>query len=311
MANSTRLASPAAPNPTKSDPVLLAEFEVWHKGLRASSPHTITAYLSDLRSLSKTLAGKSLAEASWEDLSAHATRLQKEGLSSATRQRAHVSIKQFYRFLIEQGEVADDPSEFLEKPRASSPLPKILSEREVRSFLEAAAEGRGALALRDKAICETLYGTGVRQEELATMTLTALNLENEEVLISGKGGSPRILPLLGTFLQAIEEYVAESRPYLLGSSSQDHNFLWVSRTGMPIDRKTVVRVVAKVGAKAGLKVTPHMLRHSIAVHLLEKGVGLLDLKELLGHKTLKTTTIYARMSMRLVEQAYRQSHPRS
>ena len=295
----------------KCDSDLIAEFEVWLRTMRGSSSHTVTAYLSDLRSLRATLGGRGLMDATEQDLAAHQVRLRSEGLSSATRSRAHAAIRQFYAFLIECFELPVNPAQHLERPRRGSPLPKALTERQVRAFLDAAAEGNGPLAVRDKAVCEVLYGTGVRQGELVGMTLPNLDMERGEALIVGKGGVSRVLPLMGTFHEALAEYLDCAREPLGRGRGRAGSVVWLSRNGAPMDRKTVVRIVERVGERAGLQVTPHMLRHSIAVHLLERGADLMDLKTLLGHKRVETTTVYARMSRRAVHDAYHEAHPRS
>lgn len=295
----------------KSDSELVDDFEVWLRTMRGSSSHTVTAYLADLRSLSVTLGDKCLMDAAEEDLARHQVRLRSEGLSSATRVRAHAAIRQFYAFLVECHELPANPTKQLERPRRGSPLPKALSERQVRAFLDAAAEGSGPLAVRDKAVCEVLYGTGIRQVELVGMTLPHLDMDRGEMLVIGKGGVTRVLPLMGTFHEALAEYLDCAREQLECGRGRAGRAVWLSRNGSPMDRKTVVRIVGRVGERAGLEVTPHMLRHSIAVHLMERGADLMDLKTLLGHKRVNTTTVYARMSRRAVQDAYHEAHPRS
>ena len=295
----------------RSDSDLVAEFEVWLRTMRGSSSHTVTAYLSDLRALSATLGSKGLMNATEDDLAAHQARLRSEGLSSATRGRAHAAIRQFYAFLVECFDLPVNPAQRLERPRRGSPLPKALSERQVRAFLDAAAEKSGPLAVRDRAVCEMLYGTGMRQGELVAMTLPNLDMELGEVLVVGKGGVSRVLPLMGTFQEALAEYLYCARDALECGRGRAGSAVWLSRNGSPMDRKTVVRIVGRVGERAGLEVTPHMLRHSIAVHLLERGADLMDLKTLLGHKRVQTTTVYTRVSRRAVQDAYHEAHPRS
>ncbi|MEE8209241.1 MAG: site-specific tyrosine recombinase XerD [bacterium] len=238
------------------------------------------------------------------------SRLQAQGLSSRSLSRHLVSIRQFFRYLVDEKLRVDNPAEEIESPRLDKGLPRFLHEEEVRRLLEqpdpATPEG-----LRDLAMLELLYATGLRVSELVSVTLNDINLDRNFVRTMGKGKKERIVPLGDYASEAVRNYLEEGRGALLRGRSSPYCF--VSRRARPLSRQAFWKRLKTYARQAGLSrdVSPHHLRHSFATHLLERGADLRALQEMLGHANVATTEIYTHVLREKVRTLYDRYHPRA
>jgi integrase/recombinase XerD len=279
------------------------------KGL---AKNTVESYGRDLRKFSRFLQqkGRLLADVGPVDVREFVVRLDGERLQSRTIARHIVSLRQLFLHLQREGVAAANPTEHLESPRTWKVLPKFLSQSEVESLLEAPDEST-VLGRRDRAILEVLYGSGLRVSELASLRTTDVNLEAGTVRALGKGNKQRIVPLGKQAIAAVEAYNASARGRLLGSRQVP--WLFVSRRGSRLTRQSVWLLLERYGKQRGLRkrVTPHLLRHSFATHLLTRGADLRSLQLMLGHADISTTQIYTHVVTARLQEIYRQHHPRA
>jgi integrase/recombinase XerD len=224
--------------------------------------------------------------------------------------RALVAVRSFHRFCVDEGLVAVDPSEEVGGPRVPQGIPKALTEREVESLL-AAVTGTGPRPMRDRAMLETLYGGGIRIGELVALDVGDLDLVDGLVRVLGKGGKERVVPLGGQATAALGEYLANGRPSLHGMRATDAVFL--NSRGGRITRQGCWKIVRATGARVGLadRLSPHVLRHSCATHMLERGADIRVVQELLGHASLSTTQVYTKVSPDRLRAVYEAAHPRA
>ncbi|PYZ94431.1 site-specific tyrosine recombinase XerD [Salipaludibacillus keqinensis] len=232
------------------------------------------------------------------------------GRASASMSRMLSSIRSFHQFLIREAFISHDPSLHIEMPRPDKTLPKILSTTEVEALLEAAS-GSSPLGLRNKAMFELLYATGVRVSELCGLKLADVHLQMGFIRCLGKGNKERIIPLGQLAGEALETYLQESRPIL--SRKQKHDVLFVNHHGRSLSRQGFWKVLQQLSQDARIekKVTPHTLRHSFATHLLENGADLRAVQEMLGHADISTTQIYTHVTKVRMKEVYSQYHPRA
>ena len=236
---------------------------------------------------------------------------RKRGGASASTIRLHaVALRIFFRFLVGRGQLTKDPTEFLGVPKIERYLPDTLSAPEVKKLLEAAG-GKTSLELRDRAIAELLYSSGLRVSELCRARLESLDLEKGFIRVTGKGNKQRLVPVGSTARPALETYLTLGRPGLVARSTGGEIFLSVR--GRKLTPQRLWQLLVALGQRAGLsqKVHPHMLRHSFATHLLEGGADLRIIQELLGHADISTTQIYTHVQTKGLQKAHRQFHPRA
>ncbi|MDX1502532.1 MAG: site-specific tyrosine recombinase XerD [Thermoanaerobaculia bacterium] len=277
---------------------------------RGLAVNTVTAYRRDLERLSEGLAerDRGLLEARQRDLAAHLRRLRRAGLSPRSVARSLVAIRGFYRHLVETGEREDDPAVNLAPPRLWRKLPRVLSEEQVERLLET-PDTSTPLGLRDRAMVELLYATGLRVSELVGLTLAQLRLELGFVLVHGKGGKDRAVPVGETAEAWIGRYLAEVRPALV---SGRHETVFVNRFGRPLSRQGFWKNLRRHGVSAGIEeISPHQLRHSFATHLLAHGADLRAVQAMLGHADISTTQIYTHIHEQRLRSLYDRYHPRS
>jgi len=236
--------------------------------------------------------------------------LNDQGKASSTISRMLSSIRSFHRFLIRETIVSHDPSVDIDMARADKTLPKILSTSEVDSLLEAPEKGT-PLGIRNKAMFELLYATGVRVSELCGLKIGDIHLQMGFIRCLGKGNKERIIPLGHLATEAIESYLQDSRQRLM--KKQSHDFLFVNHHGRPLSRQGFWKVLKQLASDAKIekKVTPHTLRHSFATHLLENGADLRAVQEMLGHADISTTQIYTHVTKVRMREVYAQFHPRA
>ena len=279
---------------------------------RGLSRNTVDGYRNDLSRLGEALArkgGRDLLAALPADLSAHLRDLQRQGLSPRSSARALSAIRGFYEHLIATAERQDNPAVNLLPPKLWKPLPKVLAESEVEALL-AAPDVATPLGLRDRAMLELLYATGLRVSELVGLTLPQLRLEVGFLVAFGKGSKERVVPVGEQAEHWVRRYLRDVRPDL---SRGRHPTVFVNHVGDPMSRVGFWMIVKKYGLKAGIRagISPHVLRHSFATHLLEHGADLRAVQTMLGHTDISTTQIYTHIHQQRLKSLYDRFHPRS
>ncbi len=275
------------------------------KGLAAN---TIAAYQRDLGQYREAVGAGEPSEAAAESF---ITLLRDKGLASSTISRKLAAVKGLHRFMVREGMAETDPTALIDSPRRPDPFPKALTIDETTSLVEApdlaTVGGR-----RDRALLEFMYGTGARVSETVGTDLTDLDLDDKVVLVTGKGSKQRLVPLGGHAVEAIRHWLADRNHLVNRRVSGDPVF--TNLRGGRLSRQGVFDIVKKHAAAAGLpaeKVSPHVLRHSAATHMVEAGADLRSVQEMLGHATISTTQVYTRVSPAHVMEIYVQAHPRS
>jgi len=286
---------------------------------RAAARNTLTAYARDLADAAGFLAGRGrdLADASAEDVEAYFAALGARGLAPATAARRRAAVRQFYRFVLGEGWRADDPSRRVEAPRQGRSLPKVLSRGEVDRLIAAAAARDGAQGLRLACMVELAYASGLRISELTGLTLAALARDPAYLIVKGKGGKERLAPLNGAARAAVKAYL-EVRPVFLPKGAQNTQrpaspWLFPSRgkAGRLTPRR-FAQLLDEAAADAGIdpaRVSPHVLRHAFATHLLEGGADLRVVQTLLGHADIGTTQIYTHVASDRLAEVVATKHP--
>ena len=279
------------------------------------SQNTLDAYRNDLYQLEEYVRGKGVQR--WEAVTtpllmdyAFDIRANK-GYRDTTAARKVAAARSFFAFLQEEGLVKADPAETISSPRVGRNLPKFLSEQEVERLLDKAAEETSPDGRRDWAILELLYATGLRVSELVSLNLADTNLKEGYIRCLGKGSRERIVYIYPRAVEALKTYLEEGRPALV--DSQEEKALFVNRRGERLTRQWVWVIVKDQAKKAGIEMplTPHVLRHSFATHMLRGGASLRHVQELLGHSTISTTQVYTHLTNDHLRQEYDKSHPRS
>lgn len=317
----TALRRDRAPLPDVELP-LTAESFLTHLAVeRGRAKHTLDAYRRDLRRYDAWLTsrGSSIGDATPADVDAFAASLRDEGLAPASVTRTLVAVRTMHRFLVAEGVSGSDPTGDLETPRRPQPLPKALDEEQVVSILDAVASAAATgdpVAVRDRALLELLYGTGVRVSEACGCDLADLDLDGALVRVLGKRSKERIVPLGRPAVAALAEYLDHGRPALLPTRSvprSDAEAVFLGSRGSRMGRQAAWRSLQRWATQVGLgdRVSPHVLRHSCATHLLDRGADIRTVQELLGHASISTTQIYTRVATTRLLEAYRAAHPRA
>ncbi|WP_304243400.1 site-specific tyrosine recombinase XerD [Phascolarctobacterium succinatutens] len=277
--------------------------------------NTQLAYMRDLRLMMKSLqlkADEELLQVSRQQLIAYLVRLKQEGRAASTVARKLASIKAFYRFLTAERYIRRNPAEVLEAASRGLHLPKVLSVQEVERLLD--EPNLGTLdGYRDKTMLELLYATGMRVSELVNVPVKNVDMKMQYVIVMGKGSKERMLPLGRTALHYLEHYLSVVRPQLLHGKPDAAAELFVTGWGGPMTRERFYEIIVAYGKSAGIskRVTPHMLRHSFATHLLNNGTDLRIVQELLGHADISTTQIYTHLDVERLREVYDKTHPRA
>ena len=296
----------------------LDEFLSWLTVERGRSSNTIAAYRRDLL---RYLAALAKADVSVVDVTVagvieHIADLRSTGLAAASVARSLAAIRQFHRFCVDEGIRVDDPATLVETPRVPAGLPKPLSEAEVGRLLDAVV-GDDAIARRDQAILELMYATGMRVSELCGLSLGDLDLDDTMVRVFGKGAKERIVPFGAPTYRALGAWLsAEGRGVLIPrrwARRGDAEAIFLGRRGGRLGRQHVWLILHGYGERCGLadRLSPHVLRHSCATHLLDHGADLRIVQELLGHASIATTQLYTKVSQERLWEVYREAHPRA
>ena len=288
---------------------LLNEYAAYLRVEKGLSANTVKSYGSDLGKFSEALeaGGRGLKDFLREDLLAFLSALLDTGASESSTGRALSSVRGIARYMLREGIINYDPTENIPSPRKLASLPKALSLDEVRSVLR--AEGRNNLAMRDMAMVELLYSSGLRVSELVGIKVSDVNFEAGYLRIIGKGDKERLVPTHSGALDSIAKYMENLRPALLKGRTSEYMFL--TNRGGPMTRQRFWQTLKEYGRAAGLDLSPHMLRHSFATHLLEGGADLRSVQKMLGHSDISTTQIYTRVTMRRAKQVHEKHHPRA
>ena len=301
--------APAAPSAAQQQ--LIDQFldSLWlEKGL---SKHTRSAYRTDLRSLAGWLEGRggALQRASRADLMAYMGWRLAAGYQARSSARMLSCVRSFYRYLLRQQLISEDPTRDVAMPKLGRPLPKSLSEADVERLLTA-PDTEDSLGLRDRCMLEVLYATGLRVSELVGLRLDQLNLRQGVVRVTGKGSKERLVPLGEEAMTWLEQYLHSARIQLLAGKPAD--VLFPSRLGQMMTRQTFWHRIKQHALTAGIRspLSPHTLRHAFATHLLNHGADLRVVQMLLGHSDLSTTQIYTHIARERLHDLHAQHHPR-
>ncbi|MFO1013697.1 MAG: tyrosine recombinase [Caulobacteraceae bacterium] len=281
---------------------------------RAAAANTLKAYAKDLEEASGFLAsrGRDLSNAAAEDIEAWFSDLAARGLSPATAARRRASVRQFYRFVLGEGWRTDDPSRRVEAPKRGRPLPKVLTRDEVNALIAAATEKDGAAGLRLACMVELTYASGFRISELLALPLTAVARDPAYVIVRGKGGKERLAPLNSAAREAVKAYLPVRKTFF-AKGLKDSPWLFPSRgAGGRLTARRFAQLLDEAARAAGIdpeKVSPHVLRHAFATHLLEGGADLRVVQTLLGHSDIATTQIYTHVAQDRLAEVVKTKHP--
>jgi len=281
---------------------------------RSAARNTLTAYARDLDDAAAFLTAQSrgLDDASAEDIEAYFQALGARGLAPATAARRRASVRQFYRFVLGEGWRKDDPSRRVDAPKKGRPLPKVLSRAEVEALIAAASERDGAGGLRLACMIELIYASGLRISELLALPLQALARDPAYLVVKGKGGKERLAPLNAAARTAVKAYLPE-RPAFFAKGIKESPWLFPSRgSGGRLTARRMAQMLDEAASAAGIdpeRVSPHVLRHAFATHLLEGGADLRAVQTLLGHADIATTQIYTHVAEDRLREVVQTKHP--
>lgn len=273
------------------------------------SENTLSAYRSDLHIFSKWLAGKSLLDVDNGQLSSFLAYLYKNGISNRTSARVLSSLRRFYGYYIRENRITIDPTALIDSPYIGRSLPTSLSENDVELLL-AAPEVAHVLGLRDKAMLEMLYATGLRVSELVDLKFEHISFRQGVVRVTGKGNKERLVPVGEEAMSWLDNYMAQARTAILGE--RQCNALFVTRRASGMTRQGFWYLIKRYAKKAGIDkaLSPHTLRHAFATHLLNHGADLRVVQLLLGHSDLSTTQIYTHVASARLKELHTKFHPR-
>jgi len=279
---------------------------------RGLADNTLLAYRRDLKKYTEHLSNSGVASADQvkrDKITEYIYAQKKQGLSASSICRSLAAIKMFHRFLVRERLAKDDPTDLIETPRMWKRIPDVLSQSEIESIITA-SEGEDAQSVRDNAILELFYASGMRVSELSALKMENINFEVGYVRCLGKGRKERIIPIGRSAIQAVGRYCDAVRPKLLkGKISAD---VFLSRLGKRLSRQSIWKLIKRYARKANITKTikPHTLRHSFATHLLEHGADLRSVQEMLGHADISTTQIYTHVDKERLRSVHKQFHPR-
>jgi integrase/recombinase XerD len=287
---------------------------------RGLAGNTIDAYRRDLARYVAFLAARGVdgpARAGEPEIGAFVADLSRSQYApgkpyrASSVARALAAVRSFHRFLVREGEAENDPAEGITRPRVPRNLPRPLTVDEVAALVAAPADDGTPVSLRDRAILETLYGAGLRISELVNLDVDDVDVEEGSVRAIGKGSKERVVPVGRYAVKALQAYLVRGRPALAGPRSRGALFL--NQRGGRLTRQGCTNIVKAMARRAGIRkrVTPHMLRHSFATHLLEGGADVRVVQELLGHASVTTTQIYTLVTQDRLREVYFEAHPRA
>ena len=275
------------------------------------SANTISAYMTDLELYGEFLVKyqglKDITFVTEEHINKYIASLKRADLSKQTISRKIIAIREFHKFLYSEKIADTDPAKFIDLPKPSKPLPVVLSKEEMNKMLES-IETDTPLGLRNKAMIETLYASGLRISELVGLSIADIHLREKYIVVVGKGDKERMVPLGDMAIIALRNYIEKGRPFL---SKKPGNTLFYNYQGNPISRQSLYKYIVKLAQDNGIlkEISPHTIRHSFATHLLEGGTDLRIVQELLGHEDISTTQIYTHIDRLRLKEMYEHTHP--
>ncbi len=281
----------------------------------ALSENTLAAYRNDLAGFSLWLnqQGQVFCTADTRSIQNYLDQQHHAGQKKRSAARLVSSLRRFYGFLLREHSVQENPTKLLESPRGEQSLPSTLNEIQVEQLLDA-PDISDDLGLRDRAMLELLYATGLRVSELVNLQLSQFSLEPGVIRVMGKGDKERLVPVGEVALEWMLRYLKQARPVLLPVQSKPTNAVFVTKRGQAMSRQAFWYMIKRNGTKAGIdtkKLSPHTLRHAFATHLLNHGADLRVVQMLLGHSDISTTQIYTHVADQRLQDLYHQHHPRA
>ncbi|GAA4700683.1 tyrosine recombinase XerC [Brevibacillus fulvus] len=281
---------------------------------RNASPHTVKQYVADITEFGWFMKQHQItifAAVSFLDGRSFLAHLGKKGLSRRSMARKLSSLRSFYRYLMREGIVEQNPFQIVSTPKLEKKLPAFMYPQEIESLLEL-PDQTTPLGQRDRLIFELLYASGMRVSELTTLTLESINVSMGVALVFGKGAKERYVPIGSFALDALQTYINAGRPSLL-AGREEHGMLLLNYRGEPLSDRSVRRLVDKYVEQAALnlRISPHTFRHTFATHLLNAGADLRTVQELLGHVNISTTQVYTHVTKERLRQVYDSAHPRA
>ena len=291
---------------------LIGAYENYLSKVKQASANTISSYMRDIRQFSEWLStneGVEVADAQQLNISRYLAHLEQEGRSAATVSRNLASLKNFYSYVVSSGFMESTPVTEIRIDRGEKKLPQILTGREIELLL-AQPNGVDAKGIRDKAMLEVMYATGIRVTELIDLDIDDVNLELGSIKCAGTRKS-RSIPLYPAALKALRTYITDIRRSMLADPAEAA--LFVNVGGVRMSRQGFWKIIKHYQETAGIQkdITPHTLRHSFAVHLLENGADLRSIQEMLGHADISSTQIYTHVVKRQLKDVYQKAHPRA
>ncbi|MBI4589362.1 MAG: site-specific tyrosine recombinase XerD [Candidatus Rokubacteria bacterium] len=279
---------------------------------QGASPNTVSAYRRDLTGFARFLRRNDLeiGRAGADQVAHHLLTLRRQGLGPRSIARHLSAVRGLYRFLVREGRIRLDPTEHLEAPRPPRRLPRTLSPKEAAALVES-PPAEDPIGVRDRALLELLYATGMRASECLALRIEDVNLAAGYVVCTGKGDRQRLVPVGAPALRWVKAYLSGARGALVRGG--DPGTLFVNRAGRTLSRQGLWEIIKKTARRAGVRtaVSPHTLRHSFASHLLERGADLRSIQAMLGHADISTTQIYTHLPSAALREMYRRFHPRA
>lgn len=283
-----------------------------HLEERNASPHTIKAYRGDLANFAAYLGSRTWKELDHIAIRGFLSQLYENGLSKTSVARSLAAVRSLYRWLAQEGVVAQNPAKLVATPKLPKKLPRVPTIEEMNSVLDGQMPEVAAFPPRDRLMLELLYGCGIRNAELTAINLDDIRLSAEAILIRGKGKKQRYVPFGDSAKAALAAYFP-ARQSVLAEVGKNTPALFINQRGGRLTTRSVGRIIKKIAIAKGLSpdLHPHTLRHAFGTHMLEEGADLRAIQELLGHERLATTQRYTQLSMKHVLQVYDQTHPRA
>lgn len=280
---------------------------------RGLAKNTLESYKRDIKGYINYLKKKQIDDiqkANREEIVGYLTSLRDRGQAASSVSRSLASLRSFYQFMVQEGIMPDNSAQQVDPPRLEKKLPRVLSFQEVENLLSQPTEKEPA-GMRDKAMLELLYASGIRVSELVLLNTVDFNPEVGFLRCRGKGMKERIVPIGSIAIKNVQEYITKCRSNLI--KDNDEKSLFVNQHGRRLTRQGFWKILKKYAQKANLNgvITPHTLRHSFATHLLENGADLRSVQEMLGHSDISTTQIYTQITRRKIREIYDKAHPRA
>ncbi|MGI6097873.1 MAG: site-specific tyrosine recombinase XerD [Dethiobacteria bacterium] len=292
---------------------LLKDFIYYLSAEKGLAKNTLDSYQRDLRTYLRFLRGRGinmLQTTSRSEIVSYLLFLRQKGLAPSTVSRNLASLRSFYQYLVQERILAENPAAEMESPKLGKKLPRVLTAKEIELLL-LQPDTTNIVGVRDKAMLEVLYASGIRVSELVSLNVQDLNTQVGILRCRGKGGKERIVPIGSMAVRSVQHYLDHCRSKIV--KNKEEKALFVNQHGRRLTRQGFWKILKKYVQKAKIKgeITPHTIRHSFATHLLENGADLRSVQEMLGHADISTTQIYTQITRRKIKEVYDQAHPRA